>query len=67
LAGGVEEHPLLGLVEVVVEAADEWEKAARNAPELSAGVSRYYDLPEVLATLWRDLEAAYQDRFDNRT
>jgi hypothetical protein len=62
LAAGAEEPALLGLVEQVVAAADEWEKADRSAPPLTQGLTRYYDLPEVLATLWRDLETAYQAR-----
>lgn len=67
VAAAAEEHALLGFVEAVVQAADEWEKAARSAPPLSGSVTRYYDLPEVLATLWRDLEAAYQARLEHRT
>jgi hypothetical protein len=62
LAAGADDRALHDLVSGVVKAADDWETADREAPLSSQGVTRYYDLPEVVATLWRDLAEAYQRR-----
>jgi hypothetical protein len=61
LAGGADDERLEALSRQVHEAAKQWEVADLSVPELP-GIQRYYDPPEVLATLWRDVAAAHQRR-----
>jgi len=44
------------------EAEQAWEVADDAAPPSPQGITRYYDPPEIVATLWRDLAEAYDRR-----
>ena len=61
LASGAEEGTLRTLAQRAVGAAKEWESVDAAVPPL-ADMTRYYDAPEVLATLWSDLADAYERR-----
>ena len=61
LASGSEDSALRFLAEQVAGAASEWE-SVDNAVPPPVGIARYYDAPETLATLWRDLADAYSQR-----
>lgn len=61
LRTGAGDAELLALAAEVAAAARAWE--LRDIPEPKvAGISRYYDLPEVLSTLWADIAEAYRQR-----
>jgi hypothetical protein len=62
LAAGAEEQRLGDLARDVAEAAQAWEAADNNALAPSPTVQRYYEVPEVLASLWADIVAAYDQR-----
>jgi hypothetical protein len=67
LAAGADDQALQGLLARVVETANAWEIAEHETPPLPEGLTRYYDLPEVVATLWRDLADAHKQRVDRKT
>lgn len=62
LASGAEDATLRALARQVAEAAQAWESADNAAAEPLSGVTRYYDAPEVVSSLWRDLADAYDLR-----
>jgi hypothetical protein len=61
LASGAEEALLRSLARVVADAARSWE-AMDNAIAPPNGIDRYYDVPEVVSSLWRDLADAHDQR-----
>jgi hypothetical protein len=62
VASGVDEAALRSLARDVALAAQSWESADNAADPPSSGVTRYYDPPEILSTLWRELADAYDRR-----
>jgi hypothetical protein len=62
LASGAAEQTLRELVLRVADASRTWEEADHAAAPPPPGISRYYDVPEVVSTLWRELAAAYVTR-----
>jgi hypothetical protein len=46
----------------VAEAAQGWESADNTAAAPLRGITRYYDPPEIMSTLWPDLADAYDRR-----
>lgn len=62
LASGADDAALRSLARQVADAARTWESVDNAAPNSSDGISRYYDLPEVISTLWRDLADAHDQR-----
>lgn len=61
LASGADEAELRSLAQSTARAAKEWESVDASVPP-PVDVARYYDAPEALATLWRDLADAYDRR-----
>jgi xanthine/CO dehydrogenase XdhC/CoxF family maturation factor len=62
LSGGVAERELAALAQDVAAAASASELADRRLEPTEPGIQRYYDVPEVLSTLWADIAAAYERR-----
>ncbi|MGJ7440550.1 hypothetical protein [Aquipuribacter sp. MA13-6] len=61
LASGADDATLRTMARQVAEAARAWERADASAVP-PADVTRYYDVPEVVSSLWRDLADAYDRR-----
>lgn len=64
VASGADEATLRSFARHVAVAAQEWESADNGADAPPSGVTRYYDVPEILSTLWRDVADAYDRRAD---
>jgi len=62
IASGAEDATLRSLARHVALAAQAWESADNAADLAPSEVTRYYDAPEILSTLWRDLADAYDRR-----
>lgn len=62
IASGAAEPTLRGLAKRVAEAARSWELADNAADPPPSDITRYYDVPEVISTLWRDLADAHERR-----
>jgi hypothetical protein len=62
IATGAGDGELRALARQVAEAARAWESADVAADAPPEGVTRYYEAPEVLSTLWRDVADAYDRR-----
>ena len=62
VAAGAQDQALRRLARDVVEAAQTWESADSAAGAPPDGVTRYYDAPELLLSLWRDLADAHDRR-----
>jgi hypothetical protein len=62
LASGAAEQSLGELVRRVADASTTWEEADRAASPPPPGISRYYEVPEVVSALWRELADAYVTR-----
>jgi hypothetical protein len=62
VASGAEDTALRSLARQVAMAAQAWESADNAADAPPSQVTRYYDVPEILSTLWRDLADAYDRR-----
>ncbi len=62
IASGADEAALRSLVRHVAKAAQAWESVDNETGAPPTAVTRYYDAPEILATLWRDLADAYDQR-----
>lgn len=62
IASGAEAVTLRSLAMHVAEAAQAWEPADNGADASPSDVTRYYDAPEILSTLWRDLADVYDRR-----
>lgn len=59
LASGSDDEQLWSLAKDVTDAAKAWESADYAAAQPPSGITKYYDPPEILATLWRDIADAY--------
>ncbi|GAB2699538.1 hypothetical protein [Thalassiella azotivora] len=62
LAAGADDATLRTLAKQVAKAAQAVQSADDAAAAPLPGIARYYDVPEVLSTLWRDLSEAYDRR-----
>ena len=62
IASGADDTALLGLARQVAAAAQALESADNAADPPPARIPRYYHVPEVLSTLWRDVADAYDRR-----
>lgn len=62
IASGAPIAELRRLARDVAEAARAWEVADNTAGSPPTNVTRYYDVPEALSTLWRELADAYDRR-----
>ena len=61
LASGGDGVTLRSLARRTADAAQAWNSVDADAPPPS-DIARYYEAPEVLATLWRDLADAHERR-----
>lgn len=64
LASGADDETLHTLAAHAAATAKAWERADVAAGPPAEGIQRYYDAPEVLATLWSDIADAYGRRTD---
>lgn len=62
VASGEADHVLRRLAQEVAVAAQSWNSADAAEDGPPTGTTRYYDVPEVLSTLWRDFADAYGRR-----